>query len=1105
MVCPACGSSNIEAARFCNQCGAPLVLSCPACGKSNPAGAKSCLACSAEMQTAARPPRRSPRPIRVDEQADADLRQAERRRLTVLFCDLVDSTEITSALDPEDWSEILTQYHRRVSETVERFGGHVALYLGDGLLAFFGYPQAHEDDSQRAVLAGLALVNAVEEINGQSSLLGGRKLATRVGIHCGPVVVASGSSRRANVFGAVPNVASRVQSAAPPNSVLITGAVHHLVSGMFVVEDLGVSSFKGIEDPVQLYRVLRTSGQRGRLAIAAAGLTPFVGREDELSLLSERWERTRQGEGQLVLIIGEPGIGKSRLIRSFRDQIADVPHTWGECAAAALHQNSPFFAVEEMLRQGLRLTVEERPDERLTTIEAMLEMAGLKLSEAVPLIAPLMNVPVPSKYPSLQLEPDQRRKRLLATITAWALGSAKVQPLVVVCEDLHWSDPSTLELIQLLAEQCSSVRMLLICTGRPEFRPAWPHRPHHTELTLGRLSFERSRELVQRMAPLANASAYAVAERSGGVPLFIEELTRSLIAGGDPKTVAHEIPVTLNDSLMARLDRLGEAREVAQVASVIGQEFSWKMLRAVTGMSNDELNGSLRSLTAGQLLHERGIPPDAHYSFRHALIGEAAYQSLLRSTRQQYHRKIAEVIAQSPADSLVAQPQLLAHHYTEAGDIELAIPQWQMAGQMAIQRSANVEAINHLTKALEMLKGLPQSASRAQQELALQITLSVPLMHTKGYASPEVETLYSRARELYNEIGESPQFFPMLFGMWAFYSLRAQYKTARELCEQLVNVAQSAGDPALLIEAHAARGNTLSFLGEFLPARKHLEQAIALYDPEQYRSHAFVYAQDPGVHSLSYATLVLWLLGYPDQARKRSLEALSLAQELSHPFSLAFALIHVIYVHRFFGEAKAAQPPLQELLALSAEHGFPITLAAGAAHLGWALAEQGRAEEGIKQIRQGIDTWRATGSTLFYQPFLFGILAEAYWKAGLPEDGLTVLTEALDIVNQTGERFWEAELYRLKGELTLQSQFQNSQFKGRDGAEECFREAIEIARRQNAKSLELRAVMSLSRLWWTRGKKAEARQMLSEIYGWFTEGFDTADLKAARMLLKEAF
>jgi predicted ATPase/class 3 adenylate cyclase len=1114
--CPSCNSDNPRDAKFCDECSAPLIYQCPACGISNRPGAKFCRGCAAPLGSA---PARAPtephslvqahsESISAEPSIDAQGVQGERRNLTLLFCDLVGSTGLAARLDPEDWRELAASYLSAAAQAVERFGGYVAEYLGDGLAAYFGYPQAHDDNPHRAVLAGLAIIEAVGALNRGTANESRPTLAVRIGIDNGPVVVGKSKGKGADVYGESPNIAARVQTVAEPDTVLITAAVHQLVSGLFIVEDRGEHPLKGIERPVRLYRVIQPSGRRGRLAAAAArGLTPFIGREDELRAFLNRWELVREGEGQVILVVGEAGIGKSRLVQRFGEQIAGTPHMWLDCAAAALHQNTPFYTITDMLQQGIRSRGDRNAAERIGILEKSLELAGVRPSDAVPLIAPLMNLPVPARYPPLPMAPEQQRRRLLATIVRWALGTARIQPLVIVIEDLHWADPSTLEAIQLLAEQGPTAPLLLICTSRPEFRAPWPLHAHHAQITLNRLSPRSVREMVARLADrgaLASDTVDAVVERSGGVPLFVEELTRSVLEGGGGKQVLHEIPATLHDSLMARLDRLGEAREIAQLASVIGREFSWGLLSAVAATEDEKLEAALRKLADAGVLFVQGIPPHANYRFRHALIQDAAYQTLLRGKRQQYHRQIAQAFERGLVGTAETQPELLAHHYTEADLKEQAIAQWQKAGYDAVQRSANAEAVSHLTKALEILKTLPESPSHAQQELALQITLGVPLMLTKGYAAPEVEKVYSRARELYQQVGESPQVFPMLFGLWEFYSTRAEYKTATELGEQLVSLAQSAQDSALLLEAYTARGNTLSFLGELVLARRHLEQAIALYNPKQHRSHAFAYSQDPGVHSLSFATLALWLLGYPDQARKRSLEALALAQELSHPFSLAFALIHVLYVHRFSWEVKATQERAKELVALSTEHGFPITLAVGAAHQGWALAEQGLGEEGIIQIRKGIETWRATGSTLYYQPFLLAMLAEAQEKGALPEEGLTVLAEALAIVNKTGECFWEAELYRLKGELKLQSEVQVGS-EVQDEAEECFRKAIEIAQRQSAKSLELRAVMSLSRLLARQGKKTEARQMLADIYGWFTEGFDTGDLKEARALLKEAF
>lgn len=652
MRCASCDSNNSEGAKFCSRCGVPLLVRCPACGASGPASAKFCSECAAPISielTPERPaggPRIPLQPIAPRAPLHSQEIEGERRHLSVLFCDLVGSTEIASRLDPEEWRELLASCHSCARDAVTRFGGHVAQYLGDGLLVFFGYPHAYEDAPQRAVLAALATLEALSALNSRMASERYPKLAARIGIHSGTVVVGPSHGDEAIAFGEVPNIASRVQSAASPDTVFISAATHHLVSGWFVVEDQGAQPLKGIEHPVHLFRVVQPSAVRSRLGVAALrGLTAFTGREVELRLLLNRWERVREGEGQLILVVGEPGIGKSRLVEHFREQIADMPHTWSDCAAAAIHENTPFYAIEEMLQHGFQWRGEQSDDERIAGLEASLDLAGVNTSEAVPLIAPLVNLAVPAKYPPLRMAPDQTRKRLLATITAWALGIARIQPLIVAVEDLHWADPSTLEVVQLLAEQGATAPLLLICTARPEFRAPWPPRAHHAQLSLDRLSVRDAREMATQLtarAPLPTDAVEAAVKLSGGIPFFVEELIREMIENGDTRPLLPEIPSTLRDWLLARLDRLGEAREVAQVASVIGHEFSWRLLRAIVLLEDEQLNAALKKLADSQLLLEQGIPPEATYKFRHALIQDAAYQWLLRSKRRDYHRRIAQ-------------------------------------------------------------------------------------------------------------------------------------------------------------------------------------------------------------------------------------------------------------------------------------------------------------------------------------------------------------------------------------------------------------------------------------------------------------------------------
>jgi predicted ATPase len=704
-------------------------------------------------------------------------------------------------------------------------------------------------------------------------------------------------------------------------------------------------------------------------------------------------------------------------------------------------------------------------------------------------------------------------------LVAWLVEEAERQVVYCAWEDLHWADPSTLEFLTLFLDQIPTTRLLTVLTFRPDFTPPWRPHSHITQLTLNRLGRQPVEVMVEQITggkPLPLEVVQQIVRKTDGVPLFVEELTKMVLESGllreeEGRYVgAHggapipplAIPSTLQDSLMARLDRLATTKELAQVGATLGREFSYELLHAVSPLDEAALQQGLRQLVEAELLYQRGLPPQVTYLFKHALVQDTAYQSLLKSKRQQLHQQIAYVLAERFPETKEAQPELLAHHYTEAGLIEQAIPYWQQAGQRAIERSANVEAIGHLTKGLEVLKALPDTPERTQQELMLQITLGVPLIHLKGYAAPEVERTYTRARELCQQVGETPQLFSALWGLWLFYVCGGGHReTARELGEQLLSLAQSVPDRAPV--AHYALGCSLFLLGELAQGREHLERGIALYHPQWHGSYAFLYSQDPRVVCSTYAAWLPWYLGHPDQALKRNNDMLTFAQELSHPFSLAFALNFAAMLHQLRGEVQAAQEWAEAAVALCTEQGFPFWSAPGTILQGWVLAEQGQAEKGIAQMRQGLTSYQATGADL-YRPHFLALLAEACGKGRQTEEGLSAVAEALDGVRQTGERYYEAELYRLKGELTLaQSSVQGLASSVQKEAEECFWKAIEIARRQQAKSLELRAVMSLARLWQQQGKRDEARKLLAEIYGWFTEGFDTKDLQEAQALLEE--
>jgi predicted ATPase/class 3 adenylate cyclase len=1149
MRCSTCGFDNPEGMKFCGECGTLLMHRCPQCGFENPSQFKFCGACGTSLSRQSLAPTASRPKSDQDTQDDSSASgaplhagrgapEAERRQLTVLFCDLVGSTALAAHLDPEDLREVIRAYQAACTEVIGRFGGHIAQYLGDGLLVYFGYPLAHEDDAQRAVRTGLGMIEAMGPLNAQLQQDKGVQLAVRVGIHTGLVVVGEmggDGQREPLALGETPDVAARLQDLASSDTVVISAATHRLVQGYFTYQDLGLRSLKGIATPAHLYRVLGESGAQNRLEVTArAGLTPLVGREQEVSLLLERWAQVKDGMGQVLLLNGEAGIGKSRLVQVLKEHLAGETHARLEWRCSPYHRHSALHPVIEHLHRLLRWRHDDGPQEKLHMLEGALARYGFSLPDVMPLFTSLLVLPLPDHYPPLTLMPQRQKQKTLEALLEWLLEEAKRQPLLLIVEDLHWVDPSTLELLNLLIDRGSTARILTLLTCRPEFRSPWGFRGHLTEITLSRLPHAQVEVMVARVAGskvLPAEVTRQVVAKTDGVPLFVEELTKMVLESdwlqereshyqltGPLPPLA--IPTTLQDSLMARLDRLGATKAVGQLGATLGRNFAYTLLQAVCGMDEMRLQHALAALVQAELLYQQGAPPQATYRFRHALIQDAAYQSLLKSRRQQYHQRIAQVLAAQFPELGETQPELLAHHYTEAGLSAQAIVYWQRAGQRALERSAHAEAIAHLTTGLALLTSLPETPERTRRDLVLHITLGTALIATRGYAAPEVEQAYARARELVQQVGETPELFPVLFGLRLFYQQRAEFQTARELEEKLFSLAQCVQDPTLLLISHQALGTTSYWLGELAQARAHLEQGIALYDPQQHRSLTFGAIQHPAVTCLAFVARALWMSGLPDQALQQSHKALTLAQELAHPFSLAYALGCAAVLHQLRREGQAAQTRAEAAMALAREQGFALWWAMGTILQGWALAAQGQPVDGVAQIRQGLAAYQATG-TAVAQSYLLALLAEAYGDLGQAETGLTVVAEALATVETTGERFYEAELYRLRGELLLKQaggEWSSKNFPTEpsravdvgaglkpaptEAGETCFHQALYIARRQQAKSWELRTAISLSRLWRQQGKRDEARQLLAEIYGWFTEGFDTADLQEAEALLE---
>jgi class 3 adenylate cyclase/tetratricopeptide (TPR) repeat protein len=1027
----------------------------------------------------------------------------ERRHLTVLFCDLVNSTSIATQLDPEEWREVVAKYHRSATEAIVRFGGYIAQYLGDGVMAYFGWPEAHDNNAERAARAGLAILEAISKLN---ELPARPKLTARVGIDSGAVVVGASAGKGADVFGETPNIAARVQAAAAPGTVLITADTHKLLSGLFIVEDGGAQVIKGIERPLQLYRVIQPSEVRSRLEAAAAahGLTPFIGRDDELRLLMTRWERAIQGEGQVVLISGEAGIGKSRLMRRFHEQIAGRPYNWVEATAGPFFQNTPFYPFAEILRQlpaqhgeladRLKVATLRQVNGASTKIEVQHGKSAAaqdwSLVFTPQLVAALFNLLTPMEHP---LAPHQRRL-LLSSLVEWVVSAAHTVPLVIAIEDLHWADPSTLELIQLLVEQAASAPLLLLCTARPEFRASWQLL---TEITLRPLSVHNTRMMLQQVAgekTLPEELATTVVERTGGVPLFIEELTRAVIESGIVEDAGRTIPATLHDSLMARLDRLGAARETLQLGAVLGNEFAYDLLLAVSPLTEDELQRHLLVLAEAELLYVRGQPPNTTFQFKHTLIRDLAYEALLRSRRRELHKRIAHIIEDRFPEQTTAHPEVLAYHCTEGGLIAQAVRYWRKAGRSASRRSAYAEAISHLNKGLELIRLLPATTETASEELRLQIALTEPLTATKGYTAPEVETACSRAWELCQQIGEGPQLFAVLARLYSVYANRRELQKSLDLAREMLRLAESGQDKMSMLWAHYFLGHTLSMRGELEAARGHMERSIALYDFDQSREYGVV--QDPGATGLAGLARILFLLGYPDQAKARSLKALSHARKLSHPFTLGWVLNSVAALHAQCGEFEKAETLWAEQVGLCREQNFPSLVGAGIAGLAAVMAEQGRRQEAISRIREGREAFPGAVAKQERTSYLIR-LAYAYKSLRLGKDGLAAVVEALKLVTETST-YEAATLNYLKGEMLLME----------DAADEsepqrCFCAAIELARTVGAKSIELEATTSFARVLARQGRRDEARAMLAQIYNWFTEGFDTADLKEAKALLDE--
>lgn len=1040
---------------------------------------------------------------------------AERRQLTVMFCDLVGSTDLSGQLDPEDLREVVQAYQETAAEVIERYEGHIAQYLGDGLLIYFGFPVAHEDDAQRAVYTGLGISEALATLNRRLAADFRVKLAVRIGIHTGPVVVGEmggGERHEQLALGETPNIAARLEALAAHNTVAISPVTARLVSHAFVLDELGVHELRGVADSMVVFRVREPREVDPDDETTRGGFEVLVGRDDEIGLLQHHWKQSKEGVGQVVLLTGEAGLGKSSLIEGLRRQVRQegcIPLVF-RCSPYST--NSALYPVLAHLQRGLGWQRDDLPETKLTKLERGLAGVGRSLEATVPLIAALLSLPLPEeKYPALTLSGPQQRQQGQDLLVSWLVARATHQPILVVWEDLHWADPSTLELLGLIIEQASTTTtMLHVLTYRPEFELPWPLRSHITPIFLNRLDRHQVEALITQQAEGKILPAEVIDHiitKTDGVPLYIEELTKMLMTSKllVPKADRYEltgpmlgvtIPDTLQDSLMARLDQLKAPKQIAQLGAVFGRTFSYLMLQTLYGMEEDSLQEGLSQLVESELLYQRGRPPQATYIFKHALIQDTAYASLLRRRRQQVHQQIAQLIETQFSETVETQPELLAHHYTEAGQAEVAMRYWQRAGERAMQRSAYAEAIANFTQGLTLIPSLPETPERTQHELTLRIALAAPLLATKGYAAPEVGDAYNRARELCQQMDETPQLFPVLHGLWTFQIVRGDLKTANWLADQLLTLAQHLDDRDFLVEAHLTFGLTTFFEGAFDRAQPYWDQVWSQYDPQQHHAHISGYlGLDPGVLSRIMSAWTLWYRGYPDQALTYAEEAMVQAVTLAHPYTLAYTHNYMARLHQCRRELSAAQAEAEASLAICTAHGFNLYVAGGNILHGWAVAAQGQSEDGAAQIRQNLELWRSTGAALTV-PYYLALLAEACGED--IDAGLAALGEGFSAMEKSQERFYEAEFHGLRGDL-LRQRVQPDE----EQIEACFGQALDVARQQGATSLELRAAIRLARLWQSQGKRQKACDLLTPIYDWFTEGFDTADLIDAKALLTE--
>lgn len=1040
--------------------------------------------------------------------------QAERRQLTVMFCDLVDSTALSCRLDPEDLQDVIRRFLDACSQAIDRLNGYIAKYMGDGMLVYFGYPHAYENDAERAVYAGLAILDTVGELNRDNPHLQ-FDIAARIGVATGQVVVGEligqDLAKERSVFGETPNLAARLQTLAKPNQLIIDPATKRLVGNEFEFLDLGSFSLKGFDTPVQAWQVLSTRLSVSRFeSYRSSHLAKFVGREQEISLLLGRWREAISGEGQVVLLSGEAGIGKSRIVCSLCERLKDERYQTIQFQCSPYHTNTALYPAINFLRQTAGLASHDSAQAQLDKLDALAIEGRIDSQETVSLLADLLSIQGDHRYPLLNVPSEKRKDMTLEALVHYLQRLADRCPLLFTVEDAHWLDPTTQELMTRIIGRIRQMRVLLLITTRPNFKPLWSEYSYVTSLTLNRLPRRHSAELIAAITGgkvLPPEVQQAILAKADGIPLYIETLTENvlgsglLIEGNNSFTLKGPlkglpIPDSLQALLMERVDRLGSAREIVQTGAAIGREFTYELLRATVEVPDSELRNALDLFVASGLVLQEGKIPLATYYFKHALVQEAAYSMLPKKPRRMLHARIAKTLESRFPERVNMEPELLAYHLEQAGLIGSAVDYWHRAARRDAKQSANIESLNHFNKALDLLKELPQGPERNALELELLLARGGPLLAVKGYASDEMERNYRRAKDLLSEQSSSVDQFRVIRGLWVVLMLRGHLVRARGLAEDLLALAHREQIAELLIEAHHALGAINLFSGRFDEARTHLFAAKSLDVPDEHRSQVFFYGQDSGISARILLARTLWILGEIEQAETLALEAIGMARALEHPFTRVFTLIFLAWIYAGAHNAKRTLELTDEAITVSTQYSFELGLAWATASQGWALAEIGR-EEGLVKLINGIAATRATGA-ITNNTSTLALLAEIYLRRNRIDEGLVAIEEAQKLAVTGGELFWQAELFRLKGELLLGQSEQSVQ-----EAEECLCEALKIAQDQYAKIFELRAATSLAKLWRKHNKADDAKRILNAVYSRFNERVDNLDLIEAKTVLEQ--